>query len=1476
MILRIFFKDSVKDYILKDKSQYTLGSHKSDDFIVTGSSIQKRHIVFNKTLSGWQFECNKNCSVSLHGKTLEKSEIDFSGQYLLSEKDKVSFICINEDAIQYSSVDIKEDTISIGRLDDNSVIINSSYVSRHHAKITREDTHLSLCDLGSTMGTFLNGQAISESRINPGDEIIIGHTSFMVGSDNSLTVCKSDIPVNIKNVIVKTRNYDEIVKYKCAPRIQSSIPERNIEIESPPQIDSKPDTNWLSIVLPSLVTIIVSVLATVLMSNLMMLLYSLPLTLVGVVTSLLNYRKQIKNYNSQENTLYTKYEEYLNSTKHTIENLQREQKKAMLDADPDISECFAIADRLDGRLWNRRYSDKDFLNFRVGKGELPSCVQIYSEKQAVVLKENELLKRANALSENYKKVSGLPIVCNLVKNQVCGIVGSKENCINVLNTIMVQLTTNHNYYDLRAALVFNKSDFSKLSWMNLLPHLKSEDNNIVNSVSDKAECSTMLKSFSELLKNRKILMEEENTFGMNKMLLPYYLFVFAEPSYLSRNDSITEYIFNNQELNAGSIMLVDSVSQLPKECNLIIEVTNQKEGFVYNKNEASNKMHFEIDKYTQDDLNKFALSLANVVCDEAVSTTSIPSKYGFYEMHGIADAESFDVAKSWAESDIINSLSGVLGIGEDDKKIFLDLHEKGHGPHGLVAGTTGSGKSEVLQSYIMSLAMNYHPYELGFVIIDFKGGGMANQFASLPHMLGAITNIDGKEINRSLLSIKAELMKRQRVFADAGVNDISSYMEKYKAGKVSIPIPHLVIIVDEFAELKADQPEFMAELISAARIGRSLGIHLILATQKPAGQVNEQIWSNSKFKICLKVATREDSTEVIKSPLAYTIKEPGRAYLQVGNNELFELFQSGYSGVKLEDENGNTITQLEAMIRRINDYCESEGIKKLPNICLPSLSYSIDFDQTIINCSDTGIIATIGKYDDPYNQIQDNLCINLSKENVMIIGATQTGKTNLLQTLLRSVSDRYSSDRVNFYIIDCASGILSSFSNLNHCGGVVTSNEEEKMENLFKLLQNEVAYRKEKISKSGVSSFASYCEAGFTDLPQIVVLIDNMTALQELYEYTSDIILGLCREGLAVGLSFVVANSQTAGIGYKFFMNFSRKIAFYCNDDSEYSSLFGRSRFDLNNIPGRCITDIDNTILESQVYIAFSGDKEIDRVNNIKSYIAERNQTNTGAPAKIIPLMPEIIDEAYLKNNNYDAAVNNYLIPIGIDYLDMGLYHIDLLKYGALAISGREQSGKTNLVYHILSSIKKNIFTNITTGYILDGLGELKECEDFGFVEAYSQDVNDSKVLLNSMYETLQNRKSTLPSNKTLLSEALENEPLLLLVISGKEMLNSLLSDKASADRLNEIVNDLRRFKAFVLIADLENNAISYSSAAILKYIKESNNLIILENVSDIKITDIPLRLQKEFNKDIKVGDAYSLINGKMKKLHLILADKDE
>ena len=188
--------------------------------------------------------------------------------------------------------------------------------------------------------------------------------------------------------------------------------------------------------------------------------------------------------------------------------------------------------------------------------------------------------------------------------------------------------------------------------------------------------------------------------------------------------------------------------------------------------------------------------------------------------------------------------------------------------------------------------MNYSPDVIGFFIIDYKGGGMANLFSGLPHMMGQISNLSGNQIYRAMVSIKSENRRRQRIFNDNCVNNINSYTKLRKNHEAKIPVPHLFIIIDEFAELKREEPDFMRELISVAQVGRSLGVHFILATQKRSGTVDDNIWSNSKIRLCLRVQDRQDSTDMLHKPDAAYITQAGRGYLQVGNDALYELFQS--------------------------------------------------------------------------------------------------------------------------------------------------------------------------------------------------------------------------------------------------------------------------------------------------------------------------------------------------------------------------------------------------------------------------------------------------------------------------------------------------------------------------------------------------------------------------------------------------------
>lgn len=879
--------------------------------------------------------------------------------------------------------------------------------------------------------------------------------------------------------------------------------------------------------------------------------------------------------------------------------------------------------------------------------------------------------------------------------------------------------------------------------------------------------------------------------------------------------------------------------------------------------------------------------LAPVEAEEISLEGSLTKNIDLFSLLNIISAEDLDLKKRWDSTRVYKSMAVPLGISKTGI-VYLDLHDKAHGPHGLVAGTTGSGKSEILQSYILSAATLFHPYEIAFLIIDFKGGGMVNQFKDLPHLLGAITNIDGKEINRSLKSIKAELQKRQRLFAEAEVNHIDKYIQKYKAGNVVVPLPHLIIIVDEFAELKAEQPDFMKELISAARIGRSLGVHLILATQKPAGQVDEQIWSNSRFKLCLKVQGPEDSNEVLKTPLAAEIKEPGRAYFQVGNNEIFELFQSAYSGgsaqsydaevkeyciYELElsgkkkkifeqkrrkgEERGKN--QLEAIVSYIAKYCSKAEIKSLPNICIKALESKIIYEDIKDKKQ-----YFIGVYDDPDNQYQGEMPIDIDNKNTFIVGSSQYGKTNIIQLLIRQIALKKKVSEANIYILDFGSLVLKNFEDLNHVGGVVCPTDDEKLKNLFKLLQEELSIRREKMVSVGVSSFSSYLEAGYDDLPHIYIFVDNMTALMELYLENDETFLGIIREGVAVGISVVLANSQTNGIGYRYLSNFANKIALYCNDSNEYGNVFDHVEIKPEELPGRVVIEYDKRLLECQTYLAFEGEKEIDRVTAIKTFIDKVNKCNSGVFARRIPYIPAVLTESKLADE-FGAVVQGYKFPIGLSYSNVAPFELDFSNIGAVGLCGKDMKIHIDFIVDILNHMSERRNDNPIKVCIFDDANRgLKECKELPIVSTYTIATESIVDLLSEWNYILQTRYQN-------MIDEIDNstDELLLLVINNNDVAKTIYEDMDAMNQYTDMITRYKNLNVGVIFTNYENVNVSYDAPEPIRNIKQERHLLYFDDLDNLKVFDVSYEDMKANKKRLQTDDAYYIKDNSVIKLKL-------
>ena len=569
-------------------------------------------------------------------------------------------------------------------------------------------------------------------------------------------------------------------------------------------------------------------------------------------------------------------------------------------------------------------------------------------------------------------------------------------------------------------------------------------------------------------------------------------------------------------------------------------------------------------------------------------------------MYDAGRIEQLNILQRWMINDSTKSLQAPIGIDTNGMQIVLDIHEKAHGPHGLIAGSTGSGKSEFIITYILSLAVNYHPNDVAMILIDYKGGGLAGAFqkgnVKLPHIVGTITNIDKVGLQRSLVSIQSELRRRQVKFnqarekTDEGTIDIYKYQKLFHDGVVNEPIPHLLIICDEFAELKQQQPDFMDELISVARIGRSLGVHLILATQKPAGVVNDQIRSNSKFGICLKVQDRQDSMDVIKRPEAAELKRAGQFYIQVGNNEYFALGQSAWAGASYEpsdiikknvDNSMKFVSNIGSVIKKIDD-TKKAPVKKdgeqLTNIV--KYIYELGKNENIhlkplwlenipeiimlgktkekykIEKKENEVIPVIGEYDDPYNQRQGPVELDFKKQgNIIVYGNAESGKETLISTMVYDIITTYTVREAQMYLLDFGSEALKIFKDAPHVGDVVLSTDAEKINRLFEMIQREMKRRTEVLSNYG-GDIKLYIKDTGIPMPQIVVVINNYEGFVENYgEKYDDILLTLCREGIKYGIIFVLTASAYNSVRYRLSQNFRQKIALQLNNEDDFLNI---------------------------------------------------------------------------------------------------------------------------------------------------------------------------------------------------------------------------------------------------------------------------------------------------------------------------------
>lgn len=1231
--------------------------------------------------------------------------------------------------------------VSGRRLQNGQTILNGDYIFFYGLKIIFLNTRIII---DSPTGLFKS----SNIRLKPSKE---RPTTQIPASSNDNSV-REELPL-----------YTEKDYFYKSPRLNYIIEPATVEIDEPPEpvkdngiptiLAIGPQITMAGASIISMVGIITSITAGNNNSTMMgVSLGAMIITVIGTLSWPIITQKYNKHrIKKKEAKRQKKYLEYINKKQHLIDFIKANQRQTLQENHPEPWQCVKIIENKSKELWQKSTGYSDFLTVRLGIGNIKTNLTINEPKEQFTIEDDDALFLTMKKTVNDAKfIANAPMTYNLTEHTITAIISNSTSMKPFMDCLILQLLTFHSYNDLKI-VVYTKEP---LSWdyLKFVPHCW-DDQKQTRYFATSIKELTIISNELEKIFNLRVANSEEVQLDDDgethdsqtdyKDFKPYYLFFIDDISSARNIPLINKILRYKRNLGFSIVTTTQNVSALPNETSDFICVSRQS-SFIMRGDTNSNKEIFIADFNNGIDMQLIAQRLANIPIQLEKGKFELPSSISFLELYKYGRVEQLNSLARWAKNNPSISLSVPIGIDQNNETFLMDIHEKAYGPHGLIAGTTGSGKSEWIITFILSLAVNFSPEEVQFVLIDYKGGGLARSFENqelkikLPHLAGTITNLDKSEIFRSIAAIESELKRRQSIFnatrekLKEGSMDIYKYQQYYRKGLVDEPLSHLLIICDEFAELKQQEPDFMDQLISTSRIGRSLGIHLILATQKPSGVVNDQIWSNSKFKVCLKVQDKSDSHEILKKPDAAFLKQTGTFYLQVGNDDYSNLGQVAWAGAKyypsdtIDRKIDNSIQYINNIGEVIESFKEHEDVKESQGEQLLNIvSYISNISKQItlkyrpmwleniparILLSDLfkkyqvapspkySYNTIIGEYDEPRRQEQGPLKINLAKGNVAIIGKADSSIEKLLSTIIWSSILEHTPAEIAYYIIDFGTETLKKFAKFPHVGEVVFQDELDKVAGVLNLITDEMDKRKEILSDYN-GSFEYYNQVEKEKMNLIVVIINNYDIFSEALPRSIDALNELFRDAPKYGIIFIITSNTINAISSRTLQFFNHVIPMQLNDDSQYRNLTDCRRGLIpKKVVGRgiCKTNATdaNSYCEFQTAEIAPEDKEI---SVIKSY-ANKCVNYYKCKVKQLTKIPNTVSSKDLIK--YITDLSN--TPIGTNLYEKDTANYNFTSQKIHLITSEKIQDKTSFMYGLASILSSTPNTKVR---VVDMLG---------------------------------------------------------------------------------------------------------------------------------------------------------------------------
>lgn len=1249
LILRIMYPNKIEDYDLSTRK----------------IPVKVGPFQASPAAGGWNFRCGSEAGMLQAGSVV-----------VIDEVCEIAALVLEKTAGAEKCVELR-DGLTIGRKADNDIVLRDSMVSGHHCVISRRGNGWMLQDQHSTNGTYINDKRVASAALKEGDIIKLGRYRFCVGKDLQLE--NADDRVTFR-VPARSRSALDLHPAKPypwfsrAPRLLYPPEPLTVNIEDAPTIGMKPAMGMGSLSLNP---------ASMLMS---------------MANQALRFGLGKRKYSKQEKLQAEKYAAYLTQIEARLQEHADAQRAYEEKLHPTVQACMGRVNGPAQNLWERQPGDADFLTLRLGVSTVASSAQIKIPQQHLQLYETELEKIPGKLAEKYASVENVPVCCDLRRDGNCGIIGARSAVAAMAKNMIAQLAALHSCDEVKIVILFPQQESREWEWARWLPHCQSDDRNIRYLISGSDSKAAMEVLEREL--QQRLGGEDSWERGFGRGNLPHYVFIVADPSPKIGPSVGKALMRNDPELGVSGIFLGRSLSDIPHSARNMIDIQGHEIHLRTSRGET--RLTGQDPQVSSEEYDRFARTMAPIRLLGSGQTQQLPESISFLEGMGISGLDQLDLGEFWGNSCNFRSMAVPIAIRANGEKFLFDIHERAHGPHGLVAGTTGSGKSEMVMSWILSMALHFSPQEVSFVLIDFKGTGLILPFEKLPHLAGTISDLDSN-ISRNLVALNAELERRKALFDGAGVNKISDYLKLYRSGQVKEPLPYLFVVIDEYAEFKAQFPDFNGLVNSLFRTGRSLGVHILLLTQNPSGVVSAESESNVRFRWCLKVASAAASKEMLgnHTEAAY-LTNPGRAYVQVGSDEVFEEVQSFYSGAPYQPDSGqrNSVdviyriglngartpirasvgsrrsgpTQISAVVDHIRAYAERHRIPDARRIWQDRMKNTLYLHEIPEVPQEAGeLLPIVGMVDDPARQLQEPMVLPLSSGgHAVILGGPGSGKTVFLHTLAYSLCTRFSPEQVNIYAMDFGSWTMGMFRDYPHVCAIANSNEEEALQRIAEALTRELQHRKECFAREGAGNLRTYLRLAEESMPHIVLMVDKYD-IAKTQSGLEEFFLKIGREGANYGIYLVLTAGSTTALGFKLEQNVKTKLALQMNNPADYISIVGKTGGLLpERVPGRGLVNLGR-VMEFQTALPVAPDKDGTYVLAIRE-MGKTLLNRWGKPTdKTLRVMPETV--AYGTVAAQDGA-----LALGIRSDDLKPMQFPMKAPHYLLISGTPGSGKTTLL----------------------------------------------------------------------------------------------------------------------------------------------------------------------------------------------------